>query len=159
MRAAGTRRRWHAAGTRLAFAVCLALCWRAAPRGLAGAQDRERPVLGLTLPAELHVGEHARVLLSVRLPAGAAQPLLVTPFREGAALEIVKGRLLRSDALDATASSLRFELPVLALAPGAAVIGARLLAYVCDGAARDSGEESCHAVEVETRANVVVLPR
>jgi hypothetical protein len=115
------------------------------------AQDAELPTLELEVPADLHVGEHARVLLSARLPTGAAKPLLVTPFREGSALEIVKGRLLRSDAADATANPLRFELPVVALAPGAAVIGVRVLAYVC--------RDTCRAVEVETRANVVVLPR
>ena len=117
----------------------------------AHAEDGPLPTLSLEVPTDLHVGEHARVVLSVRLPKGTEQPLLVTPFREGAALEIVKGRLLRSDALDRTANPLRFELPLRALAPGAAVIGARLLAYVC--------QDTCRAVEVETRANVVVLPR
>lgn len=115
------------------------------------AQAAELPVLSLELPVDLRVGQHARVLLSVQLPPAAARPLLVTPFHEGAALEIVKGRLLRADARDPAENPLRFELPILALAPGAAVIGARLLAYVCD-------KTSCRAVEVETRANVVVLP-
>jgi hypothetical protein len=63
---------------------------------------------------------------------------------------VVKGRLLRSDARDAQANPLVFELPVLARAPGSALIGVRLLAYLC--------EPGCRAVEVEARANVMVLP-
>jgi hypothetical protein len=129
----------------------LALCWGAGAAG-AVAQAPQLPALALTLPPDLRVGQHARVVLSVRLPAGAERPLLVTPFHEGAALEIVKGRLLRSDASDPAANPLHFQLPVLALAPGAAVIGARVLAYVC-------GAVQCRSVEVEARANVIVLPR
>jgi hypothetical protein len=75
----------------------------------------------------------------------------LTPYREGRSLEVVKGRLLRSDARDPTAKPLRFALPVLASAPGTALIGVRLLAYVC--------APRCRAVEAETRANVVVLAR
>jgi hypothetical protein len=113
--------------------------------------DGQEIELKLEPPRELHVGEHARVLLEVQLPEGAAEPLLLTPFHEGAALEVVKGRLLRSDARDRAANPLRFELPVLARAPGASVLGVRLLAYVC--------RERCRAVEAEVRANLVVLPR
>jgi hypothetical protein len=107
--------------------------------------------LALEVPRELHVGEHAHVELLVELPREAAEPLLLTPYREGEALEVVKGRLLRSDARDPSAKSLRFALPVLAKTPGTAWIGVRLLAYVC--------APRCRAIEAETRANVVVLPR
>lgn len=109
------------------------------------------PRLSLVLPSELHPNEHALVTLEVELPAHAGQPLLLTPFREGESIEIVRGRLLRSDARDSTANPLRFELPILAHAPGAAVVGVKLLAYLCT--------PRCRAVEVETRRNVVVLPR
>jgi hypothetical protein len=149
MGAAGTGVGGRAAGVRLALAL---LFFCAIPGGPALRAQLDQPTLALELPADLRVGQHARVSLSVKLPKAAAAPLLVTPFHEGAALEIVKGRLLRSDALDPAANPLRFELPVLALAPGAAVLGARLLAYLCSG-------ERCRAVEVETRANVIVLPR
>lgn len=120
--------------------------------GLPGAQAAgPEPKLVLEVPRELHVGEHAHVTLLVELPPEAGEPLLVTPYREGEALEVVKGRLLRSDASDPHASRLRFALPVLASAAGTALIGVRLLAYVCT--------PRCRAVEVEARANVVVLPR
>lgn len=109
------------------------------------------PQLVLEVPRELRVGEHAHVELTVVLPPEAAEPLLLTPYREGKSLEVVKGRLLRSDARDPAARPLRFALPVLAIAPGTALIGVRLLAYVC--------APRCRAVESETRANVVVLAR
>jgi hypothetical protein len=117
----------------------------------AGARSAALPRLVLEVPRELHVGEHAHIELTVELPPEAAEPLLLTPYREGKSLEVVKGRLLRSDALDPAAKPLRFALPVLATAPGTALIGVRLLAYLC--------APRCRAVEAETRANVVVLAR
>jgi hypothetical protein len=117
----------------------------------AGADSAAPPRLTLEVPRELHVGEHAHVELTVELPPEAAEPLLLTPYREGKSLEVVKGRLLRSDARDPAARPLRFALPVLATAPGTALIGVRLLAYLCT--------PRCRAVEAETRANVMVLAR
>ena len=117
-----------------------------------GAQVRadETPSLRLHAPTELRVGQHARFALEVRLPQNAGRPVLLTPFREGQALEVVKGRLLRSDARDPEANPLVFELPVLARAPGSVRIGMRLLAYVC--------APRCRAFEAETSTNVLVLP-
>jgi hypothetical protein len=77
---------------------------------------------------------------------------LITPFREGQALEVVKGRLLRSDARDPNERPLRFELPMLARAAGVARVGVHLLAYVCES------DDRCRAVEAETRVDIVVLP-
>jgi hypothetical protein len=107
--------------------------------------------VALAVPHELHVGEHAHVELTLELPPEAAEPLLVTPYREGKALEVVKGRLLRSDARDPGAHPLRFALPVLATAPGTALIGVRVLAYLC--------ASRCRVLELEAHSNVVVLPR
>jgi hypothetical protein len=133
--------------------VCASLLFATAlvfVRG-AGARSVAPPRLVLEVPRELHVGEHAHVELTVELPPEAAEPLLLTPFREGRSLEVVKGRLLRGDARDPGAELLRFALPVLATAPGTALIGVRLLAYLCT--------PRCRAVEAEARANVVVLAR
>lgn len=138
----------------LLAALLLAL---AAP-GSAASQPSAAPVtsagpsMRLSPPRELHVGEHARLELELLLPAGAAGPLLITPFHEGQALEVVKGRLLRSDARDPNARPLHFELPVLARTAGVARVGVRLLAYVCER------EQRCRALQAETRADVVVLP-
>jgi hypothetical protein len=126
------------------------------PSPPADAAEAASARLRLTSARELHVGEHARFALEVSLPPGAAEPLLLTPFREGEALEVVKGRLLRSDARDPTARPLQFELPVLARAPGVARIGVRLLAYVCRPG--DAAPPKCRALEAETRADVLVLP-
>jgi hypothetical protein len=142
---ASTSARCDGCGWLLLFTLLL---WRGQE---ARAADLGQPRLVLEVPRELHVGEHAHVELLVDLPPEAAEPLLVTPYREGEALEVVKGRLLRSDARDPTAKPLRFALPVLARAAGSALIGVRLLAYVC--------APRCRAIEAETRANVLVLPR
>src|SRR5688572_25690418 len=118
----------------------------------AGTRPSGQPGLRLSPPNELHVGQHARLELELLLPSDAAGPLLITPFREGEALEVVKGRLLRSDARDPSERPLRFELPVLARAPGVARVGVHLLAYVCDASKR------CRAIEADARTDVVVLP-
>jgi hypothetical protein len=132
---------------RLALAALSGLLALAVGRASAGSEARA----ALAVPRELHVGEHAHIELSLELPPEAAEPLLVTPYREGKALEVVRGRLLRSDARDPAARPLRFLLPVLATAPGTALIGVRVLAYLC--------APRCRALELETHANVVVLPR
>lgn len=108
------------------------------------------PRLALTVPPDLHAGEHAIATLDVTLPANAAAPLLITPFREGEAIEVVRGRLLRADGRAQANGVLRFELPLLTHVPGSAVLGVRLLAYVC--------AQRCKQVELETRINAVVLP-
>lgn len=104
----------------------------------------------MQVPVDLHAGQHAVATLDVRLPSGAAQPLLVTPFRDGGALEVVRGRFLRADARTLADGTLRFELPLLAHEAGSVVLGAKVLAYVC--------EKLCKQVELETRVNVQVLP-
>jgi hypothetical protein len=140
--------RSHARAALAVFGLCALVMLQASQ---APALDATPPRLSLHVPSELRVGEHAHVDLLVELPAEAAEPLLLTPYREGEALEVVKGRLLRSDARDPSAQPLRFELPVVARTPGTGLIGVRLLAYLCT--------PRCRAVEVETRAKVVVLPR
>jgi hypothetical protein len=146
----GGLRRVRAGG----WCICASLSLAAGLLGFARGVDARSfapPRLTLEVPRELRVGEHAHVELTLELPLEAADSLLLTAYREGKSLEVVKGRLLRSDARDPTATPLRFALPVLATAPGTALVGVRLLAYVCAPA--------CRVVEAETRANVVVLAR
>jgi hypothetical protein len=139
-------------GFSLIMVAALALVAAAAyPWAICAQNTGPLPRLSLKLPAELHAGQHAVLTVEVELPARAGQPLLLTPFREGESIEIVRGRLLRSDARDASETPLHFELPILAHAAGAAVVGVKLLAYLC--------EPRCRAVEVEARSNLVVLPR
>jgi hypothetical protein len=108
------------------------------------------PTLSLSVPPDLHAGEHANATLDLALAANLAMPLLVTPFREGEAIEVVRGRLLRADGRVLDNGVLRFDLPLWTHVPGSAVLGVRLLAYVC--------EQRCKQVELQTRINVVVLP-
>jgi len=100
---------------------------------LAPAAHAQAPALEvrLTPPAALHVGDRAEVLADVTItPAGDA-PLIITPASEGAAVEVVRGRLLRADAEDPSATPLRFHVPIVARAAGAAVLRVHALGYAC----------------------------
>jgi hypothetical protein len=109
--------------------------------------------LVIEAPEPLRVGDHRALLLTLSLPDGASPSvLLVTARGQGAALEIVRGRLLRADARDPAGSPLVFDLPVVAREPGTAVVRVRAAAYQC----RD-GE--CEPLEVEAVKTVLVLPR
>jgi hypothetical protein len=123
------------------LAVCLLL-------GATGAGGQAL-TLELSAPSELRVGERALLAVTLELPAGAASPLLLTQTAEGEALEVVRGRLMRADARDPEATPLRFDLPVVARAPGTSIVRVHALAYVCAPA--------CRAVEAEARVSVAVL--
>ncbi|MFT3921153.1 MAG: hypothetical protein QM778_01330 [Myxococcales bacterium] len=102
-------------------------------------------------PRELQVGDRAALSVTLTLPAQAGAPLLLTQSVEGEALEVVRGRLLRSDARDPQASPLSFDVPVLARAPGTSIVRVHALIYLCDA--------QCEAVEIEQRVSVRVLAR
>jgi hypothetical protein len=61
---------------------------------------------------------------------------------------VVKGRLLRTDALDPQANPLRFELPVIAATPGIALLNVTVLTYRC--------AFRCEAVRYEVKQQVLV---
>jgi hypothetical protein len=145
MRRAETQRTWRVWVLMALLGLAVGSLVRAEPPA-----GEALPRVTLLLPAELHAGQHALLTIEVELPAHAGKPLLLTPFHEGEAIEVVRGRLLRSDARDPLANPLRFELPMLAHAAGAAVVGVKLLVYLC--------EAQCRAVEIEARRNLVVLP-
>lgn len=111
------------------------------------------PGLAIEAPEPLRVGDHRALVVTLSLPAAASPAvLLVTARGQGAALEIVRGRLLRADARDPAASPLVFDLPVVAREPGTAVVRVHAAAYDC----RDG---QCEPVEVEAVKTVLVLPR
>jgi hypothetical protein len=120
------------------------LCLAAAPA--------ETGALSLSVPESLHVDDHVTLTLTLALPADARGPLLVTPRSQGSAIEVVRGRLLRSDARDASANPLVFELPVLARSAGQAVVSVRAQLVRCVAG-------RCEPVVLETRKSVLVLPR
>jgi hypothetical protein len=119
---------------------------------LAGFASSEGVTLAIGVPDPLRVGDHRALVLSLDLPTDAAPLVLVTPRGEGAALDIVRGRLLRVDARDPEASPLVFDLPVVAREPGTAVVRVRASAYRCR-------EQRCQPLEVEAVKTVLVLPR
>jgi hypothetical protein len=105
------------------------------------------PELQITLqPTQrLQRDAHTAIPVTVQLPRGSADlPLLLTPRIEGAAVELVRGRLLRSDAKQMDPEHLRFEIPVVARSEGTAILRVSLTTYVCD--------DSCRRVEVATSA-------
>ena len=61
-----------------------------------------------TLPQATHTSIPVLVSLT---EASVAYPLTLTPRIEGAAVELVRGRLLRSDAKTVDATHLRFDVP------------------------------------------------
>ena len=75
---------------------------------------------------------HLVVPVVVELAEAVDAPLLLTPSVEGSAVEVVRGRLLRSDAKLLDARHLRFEIPVVARSEGTAIFRVELAAYVCE---------------------------
>lgn len=107
--------------------------------------------LQMTLQPEQHLprNAHTSIAVSVELPSGRDNlPLLLTPRIEGAAVELVRGRLLRSDAKQIDASHLRFEIPVVARSEGTAILRVHLTTYLCT--------DACRQVEVTATAVLAV---
>jgi hypothetical protein len=125
---------------RVRFALCL-LLWLAAPRSpLSAAQSGVAVSIGGedTLAQAAHTSISVLVSLS---EASASYPLTLTPRIEGAAIELVRGRLLRSDAKPVDAAHLRFEVPVVARSQGTAILRVELMTYACD--------PDCHRVTAD----------
>jgi hypothetical protein len=108
--------------------------------------------ISIGAPPRLVVGGVAAVELTVRTPGADQQPLLLTPSVEGEAVRVVRGRLLRDDAMRADGSGLSFTLPLLARRPGAALLRVSLLTYRCD-------TTTCREVRAEASRMLQVSPR
>jgi hypothetical protein len=67
----------------------------------------------------------------VELSDATPQPLLLTPRIEGAAVELVRGRLLRADAKSLDSKHLSFNIPVVARREGTAILRVEVMTYVC----------------------------
>jgi hypothetical protein len=99
--------------------------------------------------ATLSPGDHAEVVVEVHVDAAARGPLLVTPSVDGAAVEVVRGRLFRFDAEDPDADPLRFRVPITAMSIGTAVLLVRVDGHACEGT-------HCEPVEAEARRAIEV---
>lgn len=76
---------------------------------------------------------HTSIAVLVSLsPESATYPLTLTPRIEGGAVELVRGRLLRSDAKPVDATHLRFDVPLVARSQGTAILRVELMTYACD---------------------------
>jgi hypothetical protein len=132
-------------GSGRALLATVLLCWT----GVGHAEDA---ALQVSVPRELHVGDHVSLLVMLTLPADAQGPLLLTPRSQGEALEVVRGRLLRADARDQKATPLAFDLPVVARVQGSAVLRVKVATFRCH-------DQQCEPLELEAQKTVVVLPR
>jgi hypothetical protein len=130
-----------------------------APGGSARGQQPQPPrplpesaQLLIGAPPRLVVGAVAALELTVRTPGTEQQPLLLTPTVEGEAVRVVRGRLLRDDAVRVDGSTLVFTLPLAARRPGAALLRVSMLTYRCD-------PTSCSEVRLEVSRMLQVSPR
>jgi hypothetical protein len=127
----------------------LALCMLAVS---APVQAAPVGTLEVQAPDTLHVDDHVSLVATLRLPDSGAPLLLLTPSSQGSALEVVRGRLLRADAREPTATPLVFDLPVAAHEPGSAVVRVHVATFDCRG-------EVCVPLEIVAQRTVLVLPR
>jgi hypothetical protein len=145
--------------TRSAWLGALLALTLKAPGAAAHGQEPQPPRAGpenaellIGAPPRLVVGAVAAVELVVRTPGSDRQPLLLTPSMEGEAVRVVRGRLLRDDAVRADLSTLVFTLPLLARRAGAALLRVSLVTYSCD-------TKTCREVRVEASRMLQVSPR
>ncbi len=104
--------------------------------------------LELDAPDSLSAGD--RATLELRVWAEPEMPVMVTPRAEGAAVEVVRGRLLRPDAVDPEASPLVFRIPIVAREPGPARMRAVVQTFRCEG---DDCEPADGEAQVELRVS------
>jgi hypothetical protein len=120
----------------------------------ATARADEPSTLTVTLGrTPLHAGDRTELVVEIVLATGLDARLALTPSAEGSTLEVVRGRLLSSDARRETDESGRthlvFAIPVIAHAPGAAVLRVDVDALVCNGACAHVQRSERFPIEVE----------
>lgn len=120
----------HRASQRSAFALRWAALALVLVPGPAAAQQAPPMSVELVLPGAVHVGD--RLEVTARITGAGEHPLLLTPRSEGTAVEVVRGRLMRSDARDPSAEVLEMGVPIVARAVGAAVVRVEVSGYRCD---------------------------
>ncbi|MBO6936992.1 MAG: hypothetical protein JJ863_18620 [Deltaproteobacteria bacterium] len=101
----------------------------------------------LDAPASLRAGD--RTTVELRVWAEDERPVMVTPRAEGDAVEVVRGRLLRPDAVDPGATPLVFRIPIAAREPGPARVRVEVHSFTCEG-------DECRPVEGEAQLDLRV---
>jgi hypothetical protein len=122
-----------AAHIALALARCLLV---AAPLAAAASSSHaaggdDALAIQIADPGLLAVGQPASVEVSVSAAHGDELPLLLTPTKEGQAIAVVRGRLLRSDARSTQDGVMRFTIPVMPRGAGAAILRIQVVTYRC----------------------------
>jgi hypothetical protein len=96
----------------------------------------ELPVDAEGHPTTIRVGDRTVVIAIVSFARPNDEPLLLTPQSEGSPIEVARGRLLRDDADEETERELRFRVPLVARARGAARLRVHVATWECDEACR-----------------------
>ena len=130
--------------------LCRAM-WRLAGlvlfAALAPATALAQESLSIELEAPpLRAGDRAEVIARVR--GAGSHPLLLTPRSEGTAIEVVRGRLLRAEAIDPSAEVLEFRVPIIAHLAGTSVLRVSADGYVCEARCRLVRAEASRVVTV-----------
>lgn len=123
------------------------LLWVSASSPLLAAQSAA--IVTISGEDTLTQATHTSIPVLVSLTeASAAYPLTLTPRIEGAAVELVRGRLLRSDAKLIDATHLRFDVPVVARSQGTAILRVELMTYACDSDCQRVTAQASRALHV-----------
>jgi len=114
------------------------------------AQPTEDASLTFATPAPLTTDQRAELSLELTPPPGG-RAWMITLRSEGTAVEVVRGRLLATDAVDANARPLELRVPIVARSPGVGIVHAELSGWRC--------AESCEAVSLEASVTLHVSGR
>lgn len=117
---------------------------------LASSLAAQASFVSLEPPSSLRAGERATAVALIDLPTDV--PVILTPRVNGTALDIVRGRLLRSDALDPDARPLRFRVPLVARSAGTAILRVHVASFRCEG-------DECEPIEEEASATLRIQSR
>jgi hypothetical protein len=98
---------------------------------MAAASEPASPRIAIEGADSLPLASHRSVPVLVELSDAAHALLLLTPSVEGAAVELVRGRLMRADAQLVDPTHLRFFVPVVARSEGTAILRVEVMTYLC----------------------------
>ncbi|MCA9605485.1 MAG: hypothetical protein KC619_07810, partial [Myxococcales bacterium] len=126
-------------------ALLVSLLWLAAVP--AAAQGLE---VAIETPSQLRQGDRTEIV--ARVMGSDGLPVLVTPSSEGTAVEVVRGRLMRTDATDPAAAVLELRIPIVAREAGTAVLRVRVSGYACEARCRAVSAETSVVIQVASAA-------
>jgi hypothetical protein len=117
------------------------------------AADVSAPRLQIGESPQLRPGDVGSIEVRLESSSGDDWPLLLTPTIEGAAIEAVRGRLLRDDARRLGAGRLSFAVPLLARGVGTALLRIEVVSYRCDNGCEPQRSVASRALRVFPRSH------